>query len=138
MGYNVYVSCTQCGITNTSFDLYVSFNAFDTVDHSLLVTKLESYGIMDNELKWFSNYLTDRRQVTQIDTVKSKYMNINCGVPQGSTLGPLLFSIFINDVTSIVKQSQLILYADDTAVIYSGKNSTDISNILNSELIDLK
>ena len=65
-------------------------------------------------------------------------MNINCGVSQGSTLGPLLFSIFINDVTSIVKQLQLKRYADDTAVIYSGKNSTDISNILNSELIDIK
>ncbi len=112
--------------------------AFDTVDHSLLLTKLKSYGITEVELGWFGNYLTDRKQTTEIDCTKSEYMAITCGVPQGSILGPLLFSIFINDLPSVVKQSQVILYADDTALIYSGKTNTEISKVLNSELTAIK
>ena len=87
--------------------------AFDTVDHSKLLSKLCVYGITDTELLWFTNYLADRRQLVQYRNVSSDYSVISSEVPQGSILGPLLFVIFVNDLPSIVSRCSVLMYADD-------------------------
>ena len=108
--------------------------AFDTVDHARLLSKLSIYGIKDREMSWFSSYLFNRKQYVAIDGQSSEMQPISCGVPQGSILGPLMFILLINDIESILKLCNIILYADDTVLFYAGKTSTEIENILGSEL----
>ena len=93
--------------------------AFDTVNHEILVKKLEFYGIRGISNQWFSSYLTNRQQRVKLDGCKSSYLNITCGVPQGSILGPLLFLIYINDMKNSVKNSILHHFADDTNLLCS-------------------
>ena len=108
--------------------------AFDTVDHALLLTKLRNYGIRGDELSWFTSYLTDRTQSVSLDNVTYDSMDISYGVPQGSMLGPLLFTLYINDLPSITKTCKVILYADDTAIIYSDKQKAQIEKHLNNDM----
>ena len=90
--------------------------AFDTVDHQLLCKKLEIMGVTNTE--WFMSYLTGRQQTVSVNNVFSDFNIVNCGVPQGSILGPLLFLCYVNDMTiSISSECKLILYADDSAIL---------------------
>ena len=111
--------------------------AFDTVDYTILTTKLNAIGIDDFAGSWFKSYLTGRKQVVKISGRLSTAGNITCGVPQGSILGPLLFNIYVNDMITSVN-CDLFLYADDSTLLVSGKNPAVIQNTLSIELNDIR
>ena len=108
--------------------------AFDTVDHKILLKKLYNYGIRGNVHRWFSSYLSGRTQYVTINNNKSKTLEIQCGVPQGSILGPLLFIIYVNDICNVSELLYNILYADDTSVLLEGKHLDVLVNTMNKEL----
>ena len=88
------------------FDLQ---KAFDTVDHKILLEKLYNCGIRGIVHDWFQNYLSNRKQFVSINNIDSNLGNINCGVPQGSVLGPLLFLIYVNDIANASPNSNIRL-----------------------------
>ena len=96
--------------------------AFDTVNHQNLCLKLEHSGIRGPALNWMKDYLTDRKKFVQLGNTKSDYANVTCGIPQGSILGPLLFSIYVNDMQQALTHGTARLFADDTNITYCGKN----------------
>ena len=107
--------------------------AFDTVDHSILLEKLESYGFRNTANLWFKNYLSDRQQYVSINGVESDKVKIVCGVPQGSVLGPLLFLLFINDLPNATSFLTL-LFADDTTFQISDIDTEFLFDKANIEL----
>ena len=89
--------------------------AFDTVNHSILLDKLEHYGIRGTPLNWISSYRSNRYQYVAIEDICSSLLPLTCGVPQGSILGPLLFILYVNNIQTITDLS-LIMFADDTNI----------------------
>ena len=112
--------------------------AFDTINHEILFSKLEQYGIRGLALEWVRSYLKNRRQFVKMGEYQSRCLDIVCGVPQGSVLGPRLFIIYINDICNISKILKFILFADDTNIIGSGENLQQLLDIITSEFIKIK
>ena len=108
--------------------------AFDTVNHAILLSKLDHYGIRGTANNWFSSYLSNRSQTVTINGVTSTKGDISCGVPQGSILGPLLFLLYINDMHLAVDSSTVYHFADDTNLLYSHKSLKKLRSILNKDL----
>ena len=99
--------------------------AFDTLDHEILIKKLSKYSIRGIALKLLESYLKDRQQYVSLMNTTSNINNSSCGIPQGSVLVPLLFVLYINDLTNISNSFNPILLADDTNLIISDKSITD-------------
>ena len=108
--------------------------AFDSVDHSVLLGKVQFYGVADRELMWFKSYLTARKQQCLINGCLSSQSNLLCGVPQGSILGRLLFLIYISDLPNCLKFTTPCLYADDTQIFTSSFDIGVLTNNINSDL----
>ena len=108
--------------------------AFDTVDHQMLIDKMQFYGITGRAHKWFSSYLDNRKQYCRVNGTTSSIENIDIGVPQGLCLGPLLFLLSINDLPLTLKKTMATMYADDTAISYSSDKSEELDLVINEEL----
>ena len=91
--------------------------AFDTVNHEILLTKLEHYGIRGVANNWFCSYLQKRKQIVHLSNTSSNLADINFEIPQGSVLGPLLFLIYMNDLSQSTKHSTVFHFADDTNLL---------------------
>ena len=107
--------------------------AFDKVWHRGLISKLSQIGVDGTFLNLFTSYLSNRKQCVIVDGVKSSLQNVNAGVPQGSRLGPLLFIIYINDIVKDI-DSEIMIFADDTTLLASGKDPAETSSQLNRDL----
>ena len=108
--------------------------AFDTVNHDILIQKLEHYGVQNKEIRWFRSYLTNRKQCCKVNGQLSDLESITTGVPQGSCLGPLLFIIYVNDLHFSLRHSDVNMYADDTSLSFSSKSIHLINECVNEDL----
>ena len=109
--------------------------AFDIINHSILLRKLEYYGVHGKAQYWFKRYLSQRKQYVYYKNHKSESKAVSVGVPQGSFLGPLLFIIYSNDMTKLLRYcSSVIIFADDTTIYHAGTNRTEVYRNMNSDL----
>jgi len=108
--------------------------AFDTVDHNILLLKLNKIGLRNEALQLFSSYLNNRKQCVKINESISSLCLVKCGVPQGTVVSPILFNIQLNGIHSLPLKSQLVCYADDTVMLCSGDSWDEIFNIIQLDL----
>jgi len=112
--------------------------AFDNVNHSLLIFKLENAGFRGPILKWLNSYLSNRTQRVKVGDCLSEFCVTNCGVPQGSILGPLFFLIYINDFCKLDIYGKMLTFADDTVLLYSNSDLNTLLQQINSDLIKIE
>ena len=109
---------------------------FDCVNHELLYPKLKFYGLRDAILEWLKSYLNNRKQRVDLEIIKTYcyslgWETVQCGVPQGSVLGSLLFNIYMNDIPKIIKKlSHTILIADDTSILVTSTDNIELNQKL--------
>ena len=108
--------------------------AFDTVDHTVLLRKLELYGITGTELNWFKSYLHNRKQSCSIDGELFLPRMISCGIPQRSILGPLLFIIYINHLPYCLNYSKARMFDDDTNITTTAETLDELKFLVNRDL----
>ena len=108
--------------------------AFDTINHKISSHKLWHYGIQNTALLWIKSYVENRTQFGQSESHQSHYRKISHGVPQGSNLGPLLFIIYLNNLPNVSSLTQSLLFADDTKIFCSHRNTNHLVSIANDEL----
>ena len=111
--------------------------AFDTIDHKILTEKMSCLGFAESTMRWYKSYLTNRCFIVNVGNDFSSPCKLLCGVPQGSILGPLLFLLYVNDMPQAVNSDLLLLYADDTCLIYTGKDINMIEEQLNTDFSSL-
>ena len=111
--------------------------AFETIDHNILLKKINHYGLRGIVSKWICSYLENRSQYVQFNGMKSGLQNVTCGVPQGSILGPKLFLQYINDICNVSNILDFILYANDTDVFHKHENIDMMCKIVSVELVKL-
>ena len=130
--------CKWCKAINDGMNTVGIFmdlsKAFDTIDHGILLEKLYHYGFRGVPHDWFKSHLTNRKQFVSYNTGKFGNEDIQCGVPQGSILRPLLFNLYMNDISYTSGFLKTILFADDTTCFYSHKDVQTLCNIVNNEL----
>ena len=114
--------------------------AFDSVDHQILLRKIQSVGASTSALKWFNSYLTSRYQVVRIHSSVSDPLPVECGVPYGSILGPLSFSIYVNDLPEVLRHCSTECYVDDTKLFVSFNlhDSQRIVQEMNEDLLQVR
>ena len=110
--------------------------AFDTIDHQILLKKMKYIGFSTSTIEWFRSYLQNRTFLVHVEDAYSTPGDLACGVPQGSILGPLLFLLYVNDMPQAVS-CDLLLYADDSCLIFEGKDIDQIENQLNKDFNSL-
>ena len=128
INYSINYILKEIEAKNHVIGIFIDLSkAFDTIDHKKLLIKLESYGIRGVCHDLLKSYLTNRTQYTTFQHTESDVCSIEYGVPQGSVLGPLLFLVYINDITNIdsAKLANFVLFADDTNIFVSGKDETE-------------
>ena len=136
--------CTNDWYLNIDKGLYTAAvyidlkKAFDTVDHEILLSKLKYYGVKGKEFRWFHSYLADRSQSCRVNGQISSTEPINCGVPQGFCLGPLLYLVYVNDLLNCLKHSHVSMYADDTSIYFASNSISEINEAINADLAALK
>ena len=108
--------------------------AFDIIDHELLLMKLSAYGFKDSAIDLLKGYLVNRQQCVMFNGSLSNIETLQCGVPQGSSLGPLLYSIFVNDMPYVLKNAGMGIYADDTTMYVSSESIEHVNEVLQLEL----
>ena len=112
--------------------------SFDTVNHQIFLNKLEHYGIRGTALAWFNSYLSNRSPYVSVTGCNSSHLNVTCGVPQGSVLGPLLFLIYINDLPKSSSKLSFYLFADDTNIYFESSSLSTLQKVVNKELSRIK
>ena len=108
--------------------------AFQTLDHGILLSKLNYIGIRGEMLEWLRSYLSGRTQFTTVNGESSDMLEVCTGVPQGSVLGPLLFLVYLNDMSNSSGVLNFIHFADDTTLFLTGENLDDLCGVVNDEL----
>ena len=105
-----------------------------TVNHDILLAKLEFYGVRGVALQWFKSYLSGRYQFVKYNGYRSSLKYAECGVPQALILDPLLFLLYINDLCNVPKVLDFILFSDDTNIFFSHKDPIFLMELVNAEL----